>query len=410
MSDKSTVCQGELLQKVLKQGEVQTFYQPVVAVDRMTIIGFEAYARGALADDQVIKPQVLFDQCHDLDTLLHMDRLCRESALRNFQSIFRTHPNMLLFLNINITALKAKSMEINTLQEQVEEYGYDPRHVVIEVEEKLIDDDAPMELLTYYKNLGMHFSIDDVGTSGYALDKMFLVRPGFIKLNRNFLSEVKQKPYKADVLASLQKAAQSIGAVVVGKGVEKEEDAFALLDNKVMLQQGYYYTKTKDDNEKDATKIFKAKIMDVNHRYKESMSMSIRKKKATFEDYHKLMSKLLFKVEKETAKEFPARCRAMIQSEESIMGLFILNDQGLVVSNRFLRYQDNDAPKLREERATKNYSLSDFFVHLRTGFEKFVTPPFSSPLTRQQHCIIARRFLNVEGREFVMCLEFAYPL
>ncbi len=411
MNKPNETCTKELLDSILETGKVQAFFQPVVSIQEKSILGFESFARGIAGDEQeVVKACVLFDSNIDVDTQLKIDRLCRNTALKQFQSIYQAHKNVLLFLNINVTALQSETVEESFLLDMIKGYGYDPRHIVIEVEEDKISENSSLELLKFHKEHGFKFSIDNVGSSGLGLDKMFLLKPDFIKVSRDLFMDIKEKPYKAAMLETLKKAAEELGCALVGKGVEVEEEAFILLEADITHQQGFFYTKTKgDDSDKSPLEIFQEKITHVHNRYRERIAQSITNKKEMFESYNKLSSKIMFKLEGATAKEFPELMKRICTNIKELTGMFILDSTGQQLATRMTKVSTPDGKTvLKETSRNTNHSIKDYVLYLEMGFEKFVTPPFVSPLTKNRHTIISRRFFNNEGGAYIICVEFPY--
>lgn len=411
MSEQQTnSCETDLLHEVVQSGRVQSFFQPVVSIQTKTIIGFEAFARGVSGEDkQAVKPSVLFNTCHDAKTQLLVDATCRDAALEQFRSIYGAHKNMLLFLNINALGIEGGASSKADLPGKARELGYDLRHLVIEVDEKRIGEGFDWGTHKLYASERLRFSIDDVGAGGIGLDKMFMLKPDFIKINRALFTELDTKPYKTDVLRSLGRAATELGATVVGKGVETEEEAFALLDADIIHQQGFFYTKTKDDGRRDPLEIFREKIDNVHHRYRERVGRTITSKKEMFERYHKLATKLMFKLEGSARDEYPDLAKRLVAGVEELAGLFILDDAGRQVTARLTKTTGSDGkPALKQQEQREDHSIRDYVLYLHMGFEKFVTQPFRSPVTRKPHVIISRRFFNREAKPFIVCAEFEH--
>ncbi|MBU1248216.1 MAG: EAL domain-containing protein [Proteobacteria bacterium] len=411
MPDTDKTCDTLFLQDILDTGSVQSFFQPVVSIQKKSIIGFEAFARGVSGkDQQMVKPGVLFDACHDLETQLKVDRICRKAALEQFQSIYRSHQNILLFLNINSNSLSAPGVQKEHLLEAARSYGYEPKHLVIEVEERMINESFPWELFQFYKEQGFKFSIDDIGAGGLGLDKMFMIKPDFIKVSRKIFEDMKEKPYKADMLKSLKKASEELGCILVGKSVEIESEAFDLLEADIFYQQGFFYTKTKgDDTTRKPLEIFQEKISKVYAKFRARATSSIKAKKEMFETYHKTTNKIMFKLEGSAENEFTELCRRICIGIKEVAGIFLLNEAGIQITPRLTKIPATDGKtSLKESGEGEDHSIKDYVLYLEMGFEKFVSPAFVSPLTKASHTIISRRFYNREGKGYIICVEYPY--
>ncbi|WP_081650585.1 sensor domain-containing phosphodiesterase [Paucidesulfovibrio longus] len=405
-SDEPTHCVPQDIEDILSKGEVQTFFQPLVSVSDRGVLGFEAYARGVVSDrNAIIKPQVLFDACHSLDTQLKIDRICRQSALEKFQGIYAKHKNILLFLNVNATALKSDQTKLGSLESEVQKLGYNPKHVIIELQANSITIEDHGKFLDRYRDGGFAFCLDDFHSAD--LEKLHLVRPSFVKLGRESFTRLAEVSYQRELLTSLRRFAGDMGCRVAAKGVETQEEAFLLLDNHIQLQQGFFFTKKKEDTGQDASQIFQEKIQELHSRYKERVGQSIREKKLLFEGYNQTMVRILARFEKTALRQYAEAAQNALASAPEALAVFILDEHGREVGSRLVRVPSQDGKTvLREVRGAQDHSIEDYFLHLQMGFERYVTHPFISPLDRKRHCLISRRFFNVEGRSLVLCVEF----
>ncbi|MEF2146337.1 MAG: EAL domain-containing protein [Desulfovibrionaceae bacterium] len=402
------VCRPEVITDILNTGEVQIFFQPLVAVDTRRVVGFEAYARGIMSQgNDVISPQALFGACVDIDQQLAIDRLCRESALEKFKGIYTQHAGILLFLNFNIDILDSKNVDLDALFNLITGKGYKPRHVVIEMEASKINAEKHTEFLLHHRQKGFKFSLDDL--ENLDLELMHLVRPDFIKIGRNGYADLADNTLHKNVLNTIRKVALDFGCQLAAKGIESEEEAFLLLDNKIYLQQGFFFTKKEIDTGQDASQIFQETMQEVHLRYKDRTAQSIKAHKARLEGYNQILARALAKFEKTTRREYGDTTRNLMRNYQECRTIFVLDEKGREVGGYFTKTPDNEGKmSLQELHSETDHSIQDYFLYLQTGFERFVTKPFTSPITKERHCLMSRRFFNVEGQLYVLCVEFPY--
>ena len=85
------------LTRVIQERAVFTLFQPLVSVRRKAVFALEALSRGRDPDTgATIPPFELFSAARDPETLLALDRLCRERAVENFVPLYRTNKSLLL--------------------------------------------------------------------------------------------------------------------------------------------------------------------------------------------------------------------------------------------------------------------------------------------------------------------------
>lgn len=391
----------EGLQAVLDSREVLVFFQPVVSVEQRSIIGFEAYTRGGSHGPDMVKPDVLFDDTLDLDVQLEIDRICRENILKHFQDIAKNHPDVLLFLNINAKALTSRKLKPELLHDQVHRSGLSPQRVVLELPQRQLTPELPWILAELYQKHGYRFSIDDGSISPVTQEAMIRLKPDYLKLARPGLSVTQDRSLRIKLLEALREATERSGCRVVGKGVESEDEAFLLLDAGVVLQQGFFFTKSADDSG-DTLDIFRRKIVELHHRYRERQTAGIQAKREAFQTINRMAAKLCYKFSRTQPEDFPALVRAVLRTQDTIYAVFVVDGNGQEVARAAGESGSGTS-------CSGDHSFRDYFLHLKTGFEKYCTTPFVSPHTKQRHFILAQRFFGRDDREYILGLELRYP-
>ena len=82
--------------------------------------------------------------------------------------------------------------------------------------------------------------LDDVGAGHSNLDRIPLIRPDIIKIDRSLITGVDADFYKQETFKSLVSLSRRIGALVVAEGIETEREAVAALELGADLLQGYF--------------------------------------------------------------------------------------------------------------------------------------------------------------------------
>mgnify|MGYP001810185484 CR=1 FL=1 len=262
--------------------------------------------------------------------------------------------------------------------------------------------------ITHYRELGFKLSLDCMNGTNMPVDDIFAYKPDYIKIDRPIYTDVEGQEYKRDQMAALCRLAERLGSTIVAKGVETEEEAIRLLEWGVYHQQGYYYTKDKDSEEKDPIRAFLLKVEEINRKFRDRAQGEVAAKRKRYEDYHKVLKKVAYKLGETIADDFTAVCERFAASEESLLCAYVLNDEGVQYTPRaFKRSLVSETPLLGPERGRgEDHSIREDVVHLMSGFEKYVTQPFVSAHARVAACTISARFYNKEGSPYIVCLEF----
>lgn len=228
---------------ILQKESVTTLYHPIVSVKKKKIFGFEALSRGIDENGAIIPPDVLFSMASRTGTSLELDRLCRQRALESFIPLYRMNHEYLLSINVDSSILGI-SKGSNHLFNAVNKTGIDPSFIIIEILESDIQDiDALKDFVERYRNHNFLIAIDDIGSGFSNLERVILMKPDVIKIDRSLVDGIADNFYKQEVVKSIIAMAHGIGSVIVAEGVENENDAISCLEFGADYLQGFYFSR-----------------------------------------------------------------------------------------------------------------------------------------------------------------------
>nr|WP_321512966.1 EAL domain-containing protein [uncultured Pseudodesulfovibrio sp.] len=399
------------VREILESRRVNIFFQPVVAIASQSIIGFEAFSRVA-GDECCLGTQMLFHKDLSSDLVVGVDRMCRDKALEKFTSIHDTHSEMLLYLNVNVDITSYIEPDVAFLSDKLEKLGINPGNIVLEGVTSSYDLDRLGRFCRVFRELGVKICLDSCSVDesfNIAISKLC---PEFVKLNRSFFGEAERRDYSAKTLETLLSVADHVGSSVVGCGVETEEESIRLLLAGVDLQQGYYYTKGEDRDPSDPAKLFREKMVATYDKYLKVKNRLVRHRKEWFAQAFKGVSAVCSKLSNIAEERLEDGCRCLVHKVDGIISLFILDDKGRQITRRIpvgSAQPANRPDVILKTNIGSDHSVEDYSIYLDIGYEKFVTPPFASPFTGEQACLISRPFFTVQGTRYVACVEMAYP-
>jgi EAL domain-containing protein (putative c-di-GMP-specific phosphodiesterase class I) len=395
------------IEKILADEKIAVFFQPVVSVRGKAILGFEAFSRSIGGEGARLDAHDLFAQPRDPSVRLRLCRLCRRKALEAFRPIAERHQQMMLFLNVDAIGIAAADKP-GHLSAICEAMGLAGRRVIIELERPGLNTQQVYRFVQYYRERGFKLSIDAMDGLSAPTEELFTLKPDYIKIDRVAYTDVEGKEFKRDMVLGLCRLAERLGSVVVAKNVESEEEATRLLEWGVNIQQGYCYTKDKDCQEKDPIRAFLIKVEEINRRYRERAQAEVAQKRKRFEDFHKTLRKVGSKMGETILFDLPAVAERFANSEESLLCVYVLDDNGVQITPRaFKKSLVPETPMLGPERGKgDDMGIREDVVHLKSGFEKYVSQPFISTHARVPACTISARFYNRENVPLILCLEF----
>jgi len=314
---------------------------------------------------------------------------------------------MLLFLNTDGGGLSAtdKNGHLEAVSQALSIPG---KRVVIELERPYLNSPDVSRFVLYYRERGFGLSVDLCGGMGLPAEELFALKPDFIKFDRPLFTDVEGQEFKRDMVQSMSRLANRLGSTLIAKSVETEDEALRLLEWGVNHQQGYFYTKDKDSTERDPIRAFQQKVEEINRRYRESAQAGVAAKRKRYEDFHKVLKKVAYKMADSRELDFSPACERVVASEEALLCAYVLTDDGIQITPRaFKRSLEADSPLLGPDRGRgTDHGIREDVLHLKSGFDKYVLPAQVSPFVKLMVSTISTRFYNAEGSPYILCLDF----
>ena len=232
---------ADALDRLIEQRSFDLHFQPLVAIDRAEIYGFEALTRGP-ADGPLHSPLVLFEAAARLGRLVELEHLIVQRALQRFKQLGL--PGR-LFLNVTADTLLGAREHAGRLAAQLSELGLPTSRVVIELTEtRPIEDLAQLDdALQALRERGFRVALDDLGEGFASLRRWMQMRPDFVKIDRHFIDGIAQEPLKQQFVRSIIEMAATSGCEVVAEGLEQEPDLDVLRRLGLSICQGYLFAR-----------------------------------------------------------------------------------------------------------------------------------------------------------------------
>ncbi|MCI0412626.1 EAL domain-containing protein [bacterium] len=227
------------LQKIISQNSILILFQPIVFLDNLRVLGYEALSRGP-EDSGFEGTEILFTFAESTNMLLDLERLCRKNALRAAQSLNISHK---LFLNSSAKALQDKDFTADQLAEYVSELGLQQDGIVLEITERVAIQEwvAFKKVLRQFRNHGFQIAIDDMGAGYSSLQAIAELEPDYLKFDVSLVRNIQENLIKKGLLETLVSLSSKINASVIAEGIEEKEEYEVLRSLGVQLGQGYYF-------------------------------------------------------------------------------------------------------------------------------------------------------------------------
>ena len=227
--------------ELVLDGRVRSVYEPIVDVSTHTVFGYEALARGP-EGSELYSPAALFSTATEEDLLFQLDCLCRRSGLDGARDL---PGGAKLFLNVRPTTIYDPAFRAEQITETLAASKLTPSDVVFEIseQESIANFSIFREVRDYYGKLGFQIALDDVGAGYSSLEAVMELSPEFIKVDRAFVAGIDEDPARQELLRALKAVSNSIGARIIGEGLDTLEELETLGSLGVPFGQGWLFGK-----------------------------------------------------------------------------------------------------------------------------------------------------------------------
>ena len=212
---------------LVRRGQFDAAFQPMVELQGGQILGYEALTR--FRDG--VGPEGRFAEAAALGLGADLELATLGTAIDA-----SSHLPSGTFLSVNVTpnlVLERRDAICELLRRA-------DRSIVIELtEHDAVDDYAALREALGGFDPEVRVSIDDAGAGFASLRHVVMLEPDFVKLDRTWVTGIDTDPTRQAMVAGLSHFARTTGCDLVAEGIEVEAERDTLTDLEVRLGQGY---------------------------------------------------------------------------------------------------------------------------------------------------------------------------
>ena len=233
------------LDRAIKEGWIQVYYQPIVRTANGKVCSVEALARWKDPVRGLLPPSA-FIPVLEGSMLIHKLDMC---VVRQVLKDLKTNEsagnhNVPVSINFSRADFEACDLvtEICTL---VDEARIDRKLINIEITESMVgsDFDYMKEQIERFRSQGFQVWMDDFGSGYSSLGVLQSIKFDLIKFDMGFMRRLDKGDEGKIILKDMMKMVTSLGIDTICEGVEKESQVRFLQEIACSKLQGYYFMK-----------------------------------------------------------------------------------------------------------------------------------------------------------------------
>lgn len=232
------------LRKALLQGEMQLYYQPLIATGSHRICSAEGLVRWNHPVRGLLLPDMFVTEMEQLGLLEELDRHVLEMGCRE-ACLWRERYGSEISVSINLSTHSfQRSRFADLVRSVLRNTGLEPVRLELEVVETgaIEDPERAVASLERLREIGVRVSLDDFGTGYSPLSYLRELPIDCIKIDRSFVENVLDSPRDAAIVAATITLAHSLGLEVVAEGVESAAQLRWFHEHQVDRMQGHYFS------------------------------------------------------------------------------------------------------------------------------------------------------------------------
>ena len=232
------------LEGSVERDEIETYYQPIVALDTGRVMGLEALARWRHPVRGLMLPESFIALAEETGVMPPIGRAVLRQAceqLESWRSRHRFHNELVVSVNLSESELRNPQLT-NDVETILADTGIPPDRLILEITETsaMQDPAAAIEMLGRLRRLGVRLALDDFGTGYSSLSHLRDFPIDTLKIAKPFVDRIEQDSTFIDAILRL---ASTLDLEVVAEGIETQEQAEMLRSLGCVLGQGYYFAR-----------------------------------------------------------------------------------------------------------------------------------------------------------------------
>jgi diguanylate cyclase (GGDEF)-like protein len=228
------------MERAMWHDEFFTLYQPLYSADGERLEGVETLVRWQHPERGMVPPADFIHVAEKSGLIVKLD----EWVLRKACEHAKQWPEISVAVNMSPSNFRHSNLA-ERVKRVVEETGFDPRRLEIEITEGMLlnaSDDVMFDLHEL-REFGIRFAIDDFGTGYSSLGYLGSFPIDKIKIDQSFVQNLGVKEDAAAIVECVARLGRALGLAVTAEGVETPAQHRFVRAAGCQQIQGYLFSK-----------------------------------------------------------------------------------------------------------------------------------------------------------------------
>jgi diguanylate cyclase (GGDEF)-like protein len=235
------------LRNAVANDELLVYYQPIIDLGTMRLMGFEALMRWNHPQRGFVPPGEFIPVAEETNYIVPLTLWILQKSCAQLVEWHRRSPlNKNLVMSVNLSGKHFAQPDIvEQIRWIIKETGVNPAYVKLEITESAIMENAEntIEMLKNLRALGIRLSIDDFGTGYSSLSYLHRFPIDTLKVDRSFVSTMEDGTENGEIVRTIIALAKTLNLDVVAEGIESIHQLHQLKILGCEYGQGYLFSR-----------------------------------------------------------------------------------------------------------------------------------------------------------------------
>lgn len=235
------------LRRAAERKEFLVYYQPIVDLSTLKIVGFETLLRWQHPERGIVSPAEFMTVAEETGLILPISWWVMAEACRQMQRWSKVFPrSRSLSISVNLSGRHFQQADLLLkLRSILSETEFPAERLRLEVTEGILIDNKEVAIATLeeIRAMGIGLYMDDFGTGYSSLSYLHRFPIDTLKIDRTFISALNSEESSATIVHTILMLAHSLRLKVVAEGIETREQYQLLQALGCHYGQGYLFAR-----------------------------------------------------------------------------------------------------------------------------------------------------------------------
>jgi diguanylate cyclase (GGDEF)-like protein/PAS domain S-box-containing protein len=235
------------LREAIRTGQIESFFQPVVGLSDLQVVGVEALARWRHPVRGLLDPAQFIPLAEELGMIGELGNHVLRQACAHGALWQRRYHGLSVAVNVSVFQLRSNEF-LSTVAEALEQTSFLPENLVLEITESVLinDPETIASRLKALKEIGVRLAIDDFGTGYSSFTYLRQLPFDILKIDQSFIASITESLESETMLRTMIELGRQLNLEIVAEGVEEEDQLDLLRHTRCHRAQGYLFSRPVD--------------------------------------------------------------------------------------------------------------------------------------------------------------------